>query len=44
IGPQAHAGIVGVVAAPGIDTDTIRKRLVPVHEIAHLTVELRKAA
>ncbi|MBN9555601.1 MAG: cation transporter, partial [Alphaproteobacteria bacterium] len=43
IGPEAHAGIVSVVAAPNIDADLIRERLKPVHELAHLTVELRTA-
>lgn len=43
IGPDAHAGIVQVVAAPSLDAAAIRKRLTPVHEIAHLTVELRHA-
>ena len=39
VGPEAHAAIVGVIAAPGVDSATIRKRLSPVHELAHLTVE-----
>jgi cation diffusion facilitator family transporter len=38
IGPEAHAAIVSV---SGIDDATVRERLVPVHEIAHLTVEVR---
>lgn len=41
IGPEAHAGIVSVVAAPQVSADTVRERLRPVHELAHLTVELR---
>ncbi len=41
IGPEAHAGIVSVVVEAGIDADAIRRRLVPVHELAHLTIELR---
>jgi len=41
IGPEAHAGIVSVIAKAGIDADAIRTRLVPVHELAHLTIELR---
>jgi cation diffusion facilitator family transporter len=41
IGPEAHAGIVSVIAKAGIDVDAIRTRLVPVHELAHLTIELR---
>lgn len=43
IGPEAHAGIVSVVAGKGIDAEAIRERLVPVHELAHLTIELRTA-
>jgi cation diffusion facilitator family transporter len=39
LGPGAHAAIVSVVG--DIDGDTIRARLAPVHELAHLTVELR---
>ena len=39
IGPEAHAAIVGVVAAPGVSSANIRDRLSPVHELAHLTVE-----
>ena len=39
IGPEAHAGIVSVAGAPGLDTDAIRARLAPVHELVHLTVE-----
>jgi cation diffusion facilitator family transporter len=38
VGPGAHAAIVSV---KGADQDTVRQRLVPVHEIAHLTVEVR---
>jgi len=41
IGPEAHAGIVSVAGAPGLEADAIRARLAPVHELAHLTVELR---
>lgn len=41
IGPDAHAAIVSVVAADGIDGATIRARLKPVHELRHLTVECR---
>lgn len=36
IGPGAYAAIVSVI---GADQATIRARLAPVHEIAHLTVE-----
>lgn len=38
VGPGAHAAIVSVV---GADCDTIRQRVAPIHEIAHLTVEVR---
>lgn len=41
VGPEAHAAIVSVVGRHGVDTDTIRTRLTPVHELAHLTVECR---
>lgn len=41
IGPEAHAGIVSVAGAPGLEVEAIRARLAPVHELAHLTVELR---
>jgi cation diffusion facilitator family transporter len=41
IGPEAHAGIVSVAGAAGLDAETIRTRLAPVHELAHLTVEFR---
>jgi cation diffusion facilitator family transporter len=41
VGPEAHAGIVSVEAGPGIDQEMIRRRLRPVHELAHLTVEIR---
>ena len=39
IGPEAHAAIVSVVGGPGITRDLIQRRLEPVHEIAHLTIE-----
>jgi len=39
IGPGAHAAIVSV--AGKVDGETIRQRLVPVHELAHVTVETR---
>lgn len=42
IGPQAHACIVSVVSA-SLDAETIRGRLAPVHEVTHLTVEVRQA-
>lgn len=38
VGPGAHAAIVSAV---GADHATIRRRLQPVHEIEHLTVEVR---
>ena len=38
VGPGAHAAIVSAV---GADHATIRQRLRPVHEIEHLTVEIR---
>ena len=41
IGPEAHAAIISVVGGQGIDGDAIRARLAPVHELAHLTVEVR---
>ena len=41
VGPEAHAAIVSVVSGEGITGDTIRARLAPVHELAHLTVECR---
>lgn len=39
VGPGAHAAIVSV--AGDVDCETVRARLVPVHEISHLTVETR---
>ncbi|AZD07863.1 Cobalt-zinc-cadmium resistance protein CzcD [Pseudomonas chlororaphis] len=41
VGPQARAAIVSVVAAAGVSAETIRQRLAPVHELAHLTLEHR---
>lgn len=41
VGPDAHAAIVSVVARQGITGETIRARLAPVHELAHLTIECR---
>ena len=38
VGPAGHAAIVSVV---GDDADDVRRRLRPVHEIVHLTVEAR---
>lgn len=39
VGPGAHAAIVSVRGR--VDTATVRARLAPVHELAHITVELR---
>ena len=39
VGPGAHAAIVSVTGP--VDSDTVRKRLVRVHELAHVTVEVR---
>lgn len=39
VGPEAHAAIVSVTGVA--DGDLIRRRLQPVHEVAHLTVETR---
>ena len=39
VGPQAHAAIVSVVG--GLDAAEVRRRLAPVHELAHLTVAAR---
>lgn len=39
VGPEAHAAIVSVTGVR--DGDLIRQRLKPVHELAHLTVEVR---
>ncbi len=44
IGPEAHAGIVSVAGGPGLDAEAIRARLVSVHELTHLTVEVRSLA
>ena len=43
VGPDAHAAIVSVVARQDVTAATIRSRLAPVHELAHLTVECRPA-
>lgn len=43
VGPQTHAAIVSVLGNAGVTADTIRERLVPVHEVGHLTVEFRAA-
>ena len=39
VGPQAHAAIVCVVGS--LSSQTVRDRLKPVHELGHLTIELR---
>jgi cation diffusion facilitator family transporter len=39
VGPEAHAAIVSVTGTT--DGEAIRSRLAPVHELAHVTVELR---
>ncbi|MGU9855300.1 CDF family Co(II)/Ni(II) efflux transporter DmeF [Pseudomonas sp. LF245] len=41
VGPDAHAAIVSVVGDATTDAEGIRKRLKPVHEVSHLTVEFR---
>ncbi|MFG6284323.1 CDF family Co(II)/Ni(II) efflux transporter DmeF [Sphingomonas sp. S6] len=40
VGPEARSAIVGVAATGNIDTSEIRRRLRPVHELEHLTVEV----
>lgn len=40
VGPDAHAGIVSVVADGSLDAAALRQRLQPVHELRHLTLEL----
>lgn len=41
VGPQARAAIVSVVAQASVSADAIRERLLPVHELSHLTLEYR---
>lgn len=41
VGPQAHAAIVSVVGAASADLASIRQRLLPVHEVRHLTIEVQ---
>ncbi|MCD5975621.1 CDF family Co(II)/Ni(II) efflux transporter DmeF [Pseudomonas quasicaspiana] len=43
VGPEARAAIVSVVGNASVTADMIRARLAPVHEVTHLTVELRTA-
>ena len=39
MGPEAHAAIVSVTGP--VDVEVVRTRLQPVHELAHVTVEVR---
>jgi cation diffusion facilitator family transporter len=40
IGPDAHAAIIGLASDnPALDATEIRRRLMPVHELQHITVE-----
>lgn len=41
VGPEAHAAIVSVVPAQGMIGETVRTRLVLVHELADPTAEMR---
>lgn len=41
VGPEAHAAIVSVVGDQALNADSIRERVKPVHEVSHLTVEVR---
>ncbi|MDK8187395.1 MULTISPECIES: CDF family Co(II)/Ni(II) efflux transporter DmeF [Sphingomonas] len=43
IGPDAHAGIVSVIAGPDLDRATVERRLGPVHELRHLTIDVQAA-
>ncbi|UXZ96548.1 CDF family Co(II)/Ni(II) efflux transporter DmeF [Pseudomonas phytophila] len=43
VGPEARAAIVSVVGNASVTADMIRALLAPVHEVTHLTVELRSA-
>jgi cation diffusion facilitator family transporter len=41
IGPEAHGAIIGVAANDlAVDAIELRRRLVPVHELRHITIEL----
>ena len=42
IGPTAHAAIISVASA-GVTLDTLRARLIPVHELNHITIEIDDA-
>ena len=41
VGPDAHAGIVSVVAESALDRAAVQKRLKSVHELRHLTIEMQ---
>jgi cation diffusion facilitator family transporter len=41
VGPDARAGIVSVVADDTVDRAAVQKRLKPVHELRHLTIEVQ---
>ncbi|VVM82013.1 Cadmium, cobalt and zinc/H(+)-K(+) antiporter [Pseudomonas fluorescens] len=43
VGPDAHAAIVSVIGKPDTSVESIRERLLPVHEVRHLTVEIHQA-
>lgn len=40
VGPEARSAIVSVAASGNVDTNEIRRRLLPVHELEHLTIEV----
>jgi cation diffusion facilitator family transporter len=41
VSPDAHAGIVSVVALGAVDRAAVQERLKPVHELRHLTIEMQ---
>lgn len=41
VGPEAHAAIVSVTGP--VDAEAVRTRLQPIHELAHITVEVRQS-
>ena len=41
VGPEAHAAIVSVIGKAELTRELIERRLAPVHELAHLTIERR---
>ncbi len=41
VGPDAHAGIVSIVAERAVDRAEIQERLMPVNELRHLTIEMQ---